>query len=256
MGYRTPKVFKSICVCEGMKLITALSIMALCCSSLCIGQAGTSVSDVKPLIMDTGTQHTFSFYDNDVHIGDCQYTVVKREVYNGVEAYFIESTVELTGPVTVVIDAAYMVDTNGRCLHYEVEGSINNEPMRINADFTENAVHITGSKGDVDYDKTIELAQNTFSADNNMIGQWDIMFSSVVLGGTFAANIFAAQPIETGYIRASIADIIVPVQAAGETWECYKLEFSSPAGYTAYVTANGQLVKMETGSGLVVILTE
>jgi hypothetical protein len=206
--------------------------------------------------MDTGTRHTFEFYDNDVYIGSCQYTVVKREAYNGIEAYFIESTVELTGPVPVLVKAAYMVDTNGRCLHYEVEGSINNESVMINADFTENAVHITGSKGGAVYDETIGLLQNTFSVDNNMIGQWDIMFSSVVLGGTFAANIFAAQPMETGYIRASIADLIVPVQAAGKTWECYKLEFSSPAEYIMYVTAEGQLVKIENGSGLVVILTE
>lgn len=241
-----------------MKLITALSIVAICFISLCIGQTGTSTSELKPLIMDTGTSHTFEFYDNDVYIGYCQYTVVKREAYNEIEAYFIESTVELRGPVTVNIDAVYMVDTNGRCLHYEFEATVNNESVTMNADFTENSVHITGSRGSATYDKTVGLPQNTFSADNNMIGQWDIMFSSVVLGlgGSFAANIFAAQSMENGYISASVADIMVPVQAAGKTWECYKLEFSSPEAYTAYVATDGQLVKMENGSGLVVILKE
>ncbi len=241
-----------------MKLITALSIVALCFTSLCIGQAGTSTSELKPLIMDTGTSHTFEFYDNDVYIGYCQYTVIKREAYNETEAYFIESTLELSGPVTVNIDAVYMVDTNGRCLHYEFEGIVNDESVTMNADFTENAVHITGSRAGATYDKTVELPQNTFSADNNMMGQWDIMFSSVVLqlGGSFGATIFAAQPMENGYIGASIADIMMPVQAAGKTWECFTLEFLSPADYTAYVTADGQLVKMENGSGLVVILKE
>jgi hypothetical protein len=128
----------------------------------------------------------------------------------------------------------------------------------VTADFSEASVHITASRPNLNYDKTIELAANTLCVDNNMIGQWDLMVSAVPItpGGTFAANAFAPQPMEKVAVRASVGEISSLLEAAGKSWSCYTLTFSAPEGYVAYVTQEGQLVKIETPSGLTIILKE
>lgn len=209
--------------------------------------------------MEVGTTRTFEFYEHDTYIGYCQYTVTKLDVYNDQPAYFIDSVVDLdSSSYSIDIDATYVVDSRGVCLHYEFEATFNDESQTMNADLTESTVHITGKTPGKTYDETITLSPNTLSMDNNLIGQWDIAFSAVALekGQVFAVNAFAAQPMKTVMVRASISDITVPIQTAGKTWECLVLEFSEPMGYTAYVTEEGQLVKMENESGFVITLIE
>jgi hypothetical protein len=240
-----------------MKSFTVpVSIVILCFVCLCLGQNPTS--ELKPLALDVDSARTFEFYDNETYVGYSTYTVTKRELYNETEAYFIESEVDMTdGSATLHVDAFYVVDMFGRCLHYEFEATINGEPQSMNADFSQESVHITASRSQKTFDKTVELLGNTLSVDNNMIGQWDIMFSVVPLqeNGSFAVSIFAAQPMEKSIIRAEIAEGIISVQAAGKTWQCLKVEFSTPEGYTAYVTVDGQLIQMEHESGVRVTLT-
>ncbi len=243
---------------QSMKLlIKSLSIMVLCFLSLCMGQVAPS--QLKGIDLEVGVTRTFEFYENDTYIGYNQYTVTKKEAYNEKVAYFIESEVDLnSNSYSVHIEASYIVDTQGLCLHYEFECIVNGETQTMNADFTETSVHITASVPGKTYDEVIELIQNTFSLDNNMICQWDIMLSAVVLerGENFAAYAFAAQPMKRTSVTASVSEGTVAIQVAGKTWECLKLEFSTPAGYTVYVTEDGQLVKMENESGLVIVLKE
>ena len=233
------------------------SIMVLCLFSLCLGQ--TTVSELKPLNLEVGTTHTFEFYDAGEYVGYNQYTITKKEVYNDVEAYFIDSVVDLnTNSLTLYMDASYIVNTQGVCLHYEFEATLNDETHTMTADFIADSVHITGSRPGKAYDQDVSIMGNTFSLDNNMICQWDIMFSGAVLeaGGSLGANVFAAQPMKATIIRGSIGGELVTVEAAGQHWPCFKVEFSVPDGYIAYVTNDGQLVKLETSDGLVITLKE
>jgi hypothetical protein len=217
------------------------------------------MSTTKPLTLEVGLSRTFEFFNDGTYIGYNTYTVAKKDVYQEKDAYFIESTVELQDEtIDLHMDASYIVDTQAICLHYEFDATVNGETHTMNADFTVDSVHIQGSRPGTEYDEIITLGQHTFSLDNNMIGQWDIIFSSVVLekGGIFAVNFFGAQHMEMGNVSADIQKESIPVQAAGKSWECLKLEFKAPTGYIMYVTASGQLVKIENGMGLEVILKE
>ncbi len=241
-----------------MKSSINLSIMALLLFSLCMGQVTTSALK-ESVTLEVGTTHTFEFYENGELVGYNTYTITKKEMYNEVDAYFIDSEVDLTTDLlTLHIDASYIVDTKGFPLHYEFTATVNDETHTMKADFLAEAVHITAERPGKTYDETITLVLNTFSLDNNMMGQWDIIFSAAVLerGEVFAVRIFAAQPMDTTTVSASVAEEIVSVEAAGKTWECFKLIFAAPEGYTAYVTQDGQLVKMVNESGLTVMLKE
>ncbi|MGD2249418.1 MAG: hypothetical protein PVF58_13500 [Candidatus Methanofastidiosia archaeon] len=238
-------------------LAISLTIGALVFFSLCMGQ--TPTSELKPLVLQVGASHTFEIYDNGDYVGYNQYTVTDRSLYNEVEAYFITSKTEINnGSTNVLIDASYIVDTYGRSLHYEFQATINGESHVMNADKTEKGIHITGSRPQNSYDKIISAPDDTLWLDNNMIGQWDIMFSAITLeeGGSFTVSALAAQPMSQGVVRASIEEGMVSVEVADTTWECYKVIFSLPEGYTAYVTTDGQLLKLEDGKGVVVVFKE
>lgn len=240
-----------------MKSITNLSIMIICLFSLCLGQ--TSTTAVKPSTLEAGQTHTYEFYENGTLIGYNQYTVTKREFYNETEAYFIDAVTDLkTDLVTLNIKASYIVDLSGRCLHYEFEATVNGELQTMKADFVPGSVHITASKPGKTYDETIRIGSDTFTLDNNMIDQWDVMFSAVTLekGSTLLINMVAAQPMKAAAVKATISQNTVSIEAAQKTWECLKLEFSSPAHYIMYVTPDGHLVKMENDTGLVIVLKE
>ncbi len=240
-----------------MKSITNLSIMIICLFSLCLGQ--TTTTALKPSTLEVGATHTFDFFDNGTLIGYNQYTVTKKEFYNETEAYFIDAATDLkTDLVALHIKASYVVDLSGRCLHYEFEATVNGELQTMKADFIPGSVHITASKPGKTYDETIRVGNDTFTLDNNMIDQWDIMFSAVTLekGGTLLINMVAAQPMKAAAVKATISQNTVSIEAAQKTWECLKLEFSSPANYIMYVTPDGHLVKMENGTGLVIVLKE
>ncbi len=243
---------------QGMESpIKYLSILTLCLLSLCMGQVAPS--ELKPINLEEGLTHTFEFYENESYIGYCQYTVTKIDVYNEKTAYFIESVVDLdTSEYSIHVDASYIVDTLGICLHYEFEYTLNGEKQTMNADFTLNSVHITAETPDSLYDKTIELPQNTLSLDNNMICQWDIMVSAINLqeGEAFAVSTFAAQPMKASFVRAAVSETTASIKIDETIWECFKVEFSTPRGYTAYVTRDGQLVKLENESGFVITLKE
>jgi hypothetical protein len=241
-----------------MKSFINLSIMALLLFSMCLGQSTTSALK-ESITLEEGTTHTFEIHQNEEYIGYCQYTVTKQDVYNEVDAYFIDSVVDLTtDSLTLHIDASYIVNTRGFCLHYEFTATVNEETHTMTADFLADAVHITAARPEAEYDKTIPLVPNTFSLDNNMMGQWDIVFSAAVLerGGVFAVSVFAAQPMDSTTISAAIAEDIASVKIGEKTWKCLKLTFAVPEGYTAYVTEDGQLIKMATESGLVITLSE
>ncbi|MBU7023049.1 MAG: hypothetical protein HXS40_02690 [Theionarchaea archaeon] len=238
-------------------LMKSISIVALCFFSLCMGQ--TPQYEVQPMNLEVGAGHTFDILDNGVNVGYNHYSVTKEELYNGVDAFFIESETDIKSEeVTLHIEAMYIVDTSGRCLHYEFEGTFDGQSHTLTADFSEASVHVTASRSDANYDKTIELVSNTLCVDNNMIGQWALMFSAVPItpGGNFAANTFAPQPMEKVAVRASVGETPSLLEAAGQSWPCYTLTFSAPEGYVAYVTQEGQLIKLETPSGLVIILKE
>lgn len=252
------KVLKATIQFHTMKSLTIpLTIGVLVFFSMCMGQ--TPTSELKPVVLEVGASHTFEIYDDGNYVGYNQYTVTERDLYNGVEAYFITSKTEIdNGSTSAYIDASYIIDTYGRSLHYEFQATINEESHIMNADMTEDGIHITGSRPQDSYDKTISVPDDTLWLDNNMIGQWDIMFSAVTIeqGGSFTVSAFAAQPMSQGVVRASIGESTVSIEIEDTTWECFKIIFSSPEGYIAYVTADGRLLQLEDGKGFVVVLKE
>jgi hypothetical protein len=219
----------------------------------CIGQA--PLTELKHLDITPGMGSTFEFYDKGSYVGETTYTVEKKDIYNGKEAYYIREVLDLEGGgLKIHIDASYVVDLYGRSLYYEFEAEVNDEVQTVKAEFLEDHVHEIASKPEQEFDKEVKIGENTFTLDNNMIGQWEVMFRSLhlMLGGDIVVNGYAAQPMSAFTITGKIIDE-VPMEASGMVYECFKIDLSFPQ-YYMYVTEDGVVVKMETKDGSLVIV--
>lgn len=219
----------------------------------CMGQ--TPPTETKQLNLEAGTGSTFEFYEKGTFLGTATYTVEKKDVYNGIEAYYVHEIVDLTvAGLKIYIDAHYVVDMQGRALYYEFEAKANDETQTMKAEFLGDHVHEVASRPGQDFDKEIKIGENTFTLDNNFIGQWDIMFRSLKLqlGEDLVINGYAAQPMTAFTAKAKITEK-VSLEISGTSYECFKVDFSLPSQY-AYVTENGELLKVETKDGSLVIV--
>jgi len=219
----------------------------------CLGQ--TPSSEFKEISLSPGMGETFEFYQEGVLLGTSVYTVEKKDAYEGIEAFFIHEKVNVQGSgYTISIDASYIVDATGSALYYEFSAIINGETQTMEAVFGETHVHEVAHRPDKDFDKEIRIGEHTFTLDNNMIGQWDIIFSALHFseGSTIEANAFAAQPMITFTIKGAVLEE-VQLPLGEEIYTCYKMDFSTPP-YYMYVTAQGQLLKLETKDGKLIIV--
>jgi hypothetical protein len=219
----------------------------------CMQQAPPT--ELRQLDISPGTKGTFEFYENGVFLGTVSYIVEKKDIYNGEEAYFIHEVVDLQGSgLKMYIDASYVVDLYGRALYYEFEAQVNDETQTMKAEFLGDHVHEIASRPGKDFDKTVKIGENTFTLDNNMIGQWDMMFRflKLELGANVVANGFAAQPISAFTVTGKITEM-VSLEISQHTYDCFKMDFSTPP-YYMYVTDDGILLKMETKDGTLVIV--
>lgn len=219
----------------------------------CMQQAPPT--ELNQLDISLGMGAIFEFYEKGVFLGTTTYVVEKKDVYNGEEAYFISEIVDLGGNgLKIYIDALYVVDSYGRALYYEFEAQVNGEVQTMRAEFTDSHVHEVASRPGKEIDKTVKIGENTFTLDNNMIGQWDIMFMSLKLelNGNVVANGFAAQPTTAFTVKGKITEK-VSLEVSGKIYECFKIDFSVPP-YYMFVTEEGKVVKMETKDGTLVIV--
>ncbi|MBU7031771.1 MAG: hypothetical protein HXS53_04510 [Theionarchaea archaeon] len=219
----------------------------------CLGQ--TPSLEFRELSLTPGTGETYEFYQEGVLLGTSSYTVEKKDTYEGVDAFFIHEKVDLQGSgYTISIDASYIVDTTGLALYYEFSATVNGETQTMEAEFGETHVHEVAHRPDKDFDKEIRIGEHTFTLDNNMIGQWDIIFSALHFteGDTIVANAYAAQPMTTFTIKGTVLEE-VQLSVGEKVYTCYKMDFSTPP-YYMYVTAQGQLLKLETKDGKLIII--
>jgi len=219
----------------------------------CLGQAPPS--EIEEIHLSTGMGETFEFYENEIFLGTTTYTVEKKDVYQGIQAFFITEIVDLeAGGYSIYIDAEYIVDTTGKVLSYEFTARVNGEPQTMSARFGDTHVHETAQRTDKDLDKEIRIGEHTFTLDNNMIGQWDIMFRALQLSeeSVIKINAFAAQPMTTFTVKGEVTDT-VEISLNGQTYHCYKVDFSTPP-YYMYVTPQGELLKLETKDGKLLIV--
>lgn len=200
----------------------------------------------KELDLEIGEEYTYEFYSNGSYIGYNKYKVVGKEGEN----YLIESEVNISqANIDLKIDAKYTITKECMPVHYEFVAYVNNEKQTVSCEFTEGNVHEVATKGDQKFEKDIKLEEGTYLLDNNMIGQWALMFKTMELktGDSYVIPMFAAQPMKALKIEMKVGEI-----EKIEGYDCYKLDFIE-LGYYIYVS-DGELIKMETKDKTLIIV--
>jgi len=221
-----------------MRKILVLLVISIVFSG-CISEE--EETKTKELDLEIGEEYTYEFYSNGSYIGHNKYKVVGKEGEN----YLIESEVDLG----FTIDAKYTITKECMPVHYEFVAYVNNEKQTVSCEFTEGNVYEAATKGDQKFEKDIKLEKGTYLLDNNMIGQWALMFKTMELktGDSYVIPMFAAQPMKALKIEMKVGEI-----EKIEGHDCYKLDFPEMK-YFMYIS-EGELIKMETKDKTLVII--
>ena len=200
----------------------------------------------KELDLEIGEEYTYEFYSNGSYIGYNKYNVVGKEGEN----YLIESEVNLE-KLGLKMNAKYTITKECMPVRYEFVAYVNNEKQTVSCEFTEGNVHEVATKGDQKFERDIKLEEGTYLLDNNMIGQWALMFKTMELktGDSYVIPMFAAQPMKALKTEMKVGEI-----EKIEGYDCYKLDFIE-LGYFVYVS-DGELIKMETKDKTLIIVLE
>ena len=224
-----------------MRKILVLLVISIVFSG-CISEE--KETKTKELDLEIGEEYTYEFYSNGSYIGYNKYKVVGKEGEN----YLIESEVNLE-KLGLKMNAKYTITKECMPVHYEFVAYVNNEKQTVSCEFTEGNVHEVATKGDQKFERDIKLEEGTYLLDNNMIGQWALMFKTMELktGDSYVIPMFAAQPMKALKIEMKVGEI-----EKIEGYDCYKLDFIE-LGYYIYVS-DGELIKMETKDKTLIIV--
>ena len=224
-----------------MRKILVLLVISIVFSG-CISEE--KETKTKELDLEIGEEYTYEFYSNGSYIGYNKYKVVGKEGEN----YLIESEVNLE-KLGLKMNAKYTITKECMPVHYEFVAYVNNEKQTVSCEFTEGNVHEVATKGDQKFERDIKLEEGTYLLDNNMIGQWALMFKVMELktGDSYVIPMFAAQPMKALKIEMKVGEI-----EKIEGYDCYKLDFIE-LGYYIYVS-DGELIKMETKDKTLIIV--
>jgi len=226
-----------------MRKILVLLVISIVFSG-CISEE--EETKTKELDLEIGEEYTYEFYSNGSYIGHNKYKVVGKEGEN----YLIESEVNISqANIDLKIDAKYTITKECMPVHYEFVAYVNNEKQTVSCEFTEGNVYEAATKGDQKFEKDIKLEEGTYLLDNNMIGQWALMFKTMELktGDSYVIPMFAAQPMKALKIEMKVGEI-----EKIEGHDCYKLDFPEMK-YFMYIS-EGELIKMETKDKTLVII--
>ena len=226
-----------------MRKILVLLVISIVFSG-CISEE--EETKTKELDLEIGEEYTYEFYSNGSYIGYNKYKVVGKEGEN----YLIESEVNISqANIDLKIDAKYTITKECMPVHYEFVAYVNNEKQTVSCEFTERNVHEAATKGDQKFEKDIKLEEGTYLLDNNMIGQWALMFKTMELktGDSYVIPMFVAQPMKALKIEMKVGEI-----EKIEEHDCYKLDFPEMK-YFMYIS-EGELIKMETKDKTLVII--
>ena len=224
-----------------MRKILVLLVISIVFSG-CISEE--KETKTKELDLEIGEEYTYEFYSNGSYIGYNKYKVVGKEGEN----YLIESEVNLE-KLGLKMNAKYTITKECMPVRYEFVAYVNNEKQTVSCEFTEGNVHEVATKGDQKFERDIKLEEGTYLIDNNMIGQWALMFKTMELktGDSYVIPMFAAQPMKALKIEMKVGEI-----EKIEGYDCYKLDFIE-LGYYIYVS-DGELIKMETKDKTLIIV--
>ena len=224
-----------------MRKILVLLVISIVFSG-CISEE--KETKTKELDLEIGEEYTYEFYSNGSYIGYNKYKVVGKEGEN----YLIESEVNLE-KLGLKMNAKYTITKECMPVHYEFVAYVNNEKQTVSCEFKEGSVHEVATKGDQKFERDIKLEEGTYLLDNNMIGQWALMFKTMELktGDSYVIPMFVPQPMKALKTEMKVGEI-----EKIEGYDCYKLDFIE-LGYYIYVS-DGELIKMETKDKTLIIV--
>ena len=213
------------------------------------GIPSSAARRLKPTL-EVGAGGEYVFLKGETEFGSNSYEVVQKRNQDGGVVYSLHSELHLDlakvgGAGALVLEADLIVDGSGSPLSYAVDAMVAGQKQTIRCS-VENRLAKVVVVGGKQHQKELPLEENTVLLDNNMIGWFDLMYSTLPL-----------KPGETFHIPAlfpgNLLTMLVTITVRPEPQEIV-LESGRQTVYvcdvaafkqTDYVTPEGVLVKIE-----------
>ena len=207
----------------------------------------------KEALLKPGEYGKYRFVIDDVEFGYSDYKIVKKETYNGQEAYYVELSLDLDytkigTPITATMDAVLYITEDIRPLFYQVDAQVDSDHQTIECTFSENKVtDVVFARGKT-YEEEVTLEENTYVMHSNMIGLWAFVYRSLKLevGETYTVPVFFSENFTKLTVDVEVLRTET-ITVAGKSYEVFVCDVPL-FKEVDYVTKDGLLVKVDLPS--------
>jgi transglutaminase-like putative cysteine protease len=211
------------------------------------------VIEEKEALLNVGEYYTYRFVIDDTEFGYTDYRITKKELYEGVEAFYVELSLDLDlkkvgGPVNLALDAVLYVAGDVMPLDYHVDALVDSEEQTIDCTFRDGKVQYVAVAGGETVEQEITLEDRTYLMQSNVIGLWALVYRSLQLeeGQTYKVPVFFAENYSKFMVNIEVVrtETIVVGGKSYEVFVCDVPLFRE----IDYVTRDGLLVKIDLPS--------
>jgi len=146
-----------------------------------------------------GVEHGYDFFKDGELVGSYVFWVERIAPYKGQTAYFTRSTTSVAYHETVIeLETVYIFNENLNPLKYRLNATLSDDRQSIICLFEGWTVNTSLKMEEGGMEKVLEFPVNTVLVDNNMLGQWELLFKSfdLIPGKRVRVNIFIPQALD------------------------------------------------------------
>ena len=216
---------------------------------------------LKPLL-EVGFGGEYIFFKGETEFGRNTYEVIGEEVQNGAVVFTLRSNLQLDlaklgAGGTLALEADLTVDDAANPRFYTVDAMAAGQKQTVRCSVENGVAQDVVVVGEKQYQKELTLDENTILLDNNMIGWFDLMYSTLPLkpGETFHVPVLFPGNLLTMLVTLTVREEPEEIQVGNNRQAVYVCDV--PAfKQIDYVTFEGVLVRIEIPTQDVVIVRQ
>jgi len=206
-----------------------------------------ALSEVKPLPWPLDKPVRYRYRQGNQPLGT-ETVTIKRVPQEGPAAYQMDSVVDLkVGQVVVKGHTTLTVAENMRPLAFKAQVNQAGTEYQIDATFHPGRVTERVQKANLDLTKDLDLPENTYCFDNNLLGSWTLLCTQLPyeVGKKIDLLLFHPSSMQKMPLTFQVKGLS-PVTVGGKEEECFEC-FVEQLKNTFWITRDGRFVKGQQG---------
>jgi hypothetical protein len=194
--------------------------------------------------LEVGVTYTYRYMKDDQQVGSYEYAVEKMEVVQGTVTYSVRSRTNISFQGKgFYLESLLRVSEASSPLSYSLNGTVAGDETQISCIFQGLKVTEIARLNNETSEMEIDLQPNTLLADNNMPGQWELVFRSFSheQGKRYKVNVFSPQAGVVIPMELNFDSNLQTVTIDGKSYNCIQVRETNNDLY--FYLYQGALIK-------------